>query len=1499
MNKSSVLTTTPITDGDVLQKCKNALNKWSRELPFAITRKLGDDGELISATMYHAYTFSISNEFAHRKFLLEKGGKPVSSPLPIDQVDMWDIDGAKLEGDYKVGLPFTCYKETCEQCHGNGRVTCPECHGQCQIECGRCNGSGHEKCPECGGKGEVHCPSCGGSSLGALIGNVSIGSDSASVGIGKEYSHSKKYCPKCCGSGKVICHKCRGTGERTCKKCSGRGMVTCPECKGRGEVQCSICDGKGYIPWMYHLVQKQMADSFDMVWGDTGIPKLMALKEYKNYPADDLFSQRVEDNTQLSVDLLPDYEAPFIDELCQKWREFYEKYDGASDVYLHFEEVSVRRLDAVIRYEYKYKGKEYLIWIDLTSNKVFESEERGLMTEWGKKVSEEGDKAAKKLNPQMAIFHYATASAITTNNQDHARKLRMQLSLGSWLFRLAAGGFGGWLWTLYLGTQGADPMTGWYLMGALILIDILFAQKWFWMQFVAAGTVYGLIRYLHLIPGLISPQIAGDVYAQAYIMSSLLAFVGGSLLFARDLALRIRGGILVFPVLGVLVGGATAPGMYLDFAPDPELMIRILNYVAYGLCGLAIIRTWNRYWVQNCGWIAQKVPGGVARFQTNMLHPRFWPIPFYMALFTVAGYGWYRYAGPGVSIETKVQVAERFLKDEPSREKGKRYLSEAVKADYLPAVSRLAEFQITGQYGYAEDPMKGYELAVRAGERNDAKAWRLQGYCLEYGKGIAQNLTEANARYAKAVELGDEESIALKQKTAEIAKVWNPAQTGDKEAQYGLALCYASGNGITKDEGIARIWLLKAADAGHIQAQMLACDWLIKGVGGAKNPELGVKYCEKAALQGNSEAIAELGYYYFDGKIIPQDYPKAIESFERACEKGSDSAPCMLGYCYREGLGVETNTVKAYEYFALANKRGSLPGAYANGECLEYGKGVEINYTDALSCYRRAAEAEWESPLLGKTATDAKAAVEKIAEIGAYWNAANVEGDGMSMDKVGLCYANGTGVEKNPETAYGWYVKSSEKECVDGIVHMADALYDGVGVDEDKNAAGKAYERAARLGNVHAIFRLGVSHENGWGVEKNLTTAFTLYTAASTNAYEGAAEAARKIEVPARYWDLAFNGKDADAQYNLAMCYRAGNCGLTQNMEEAFKLFRMSADQGNPAALYEAARCYATGIGIEKNDTEMNKAVMVSAKKGYPAALYFVGELYQSGRSVEFNPTTAHAYYEKAVEVGFPKADERAKTIDKIARYWDAAHRGDVDSQYRLGLCYRDGIQIKRDETMARQWFEKAVAQGQHEAEYALAALRVREDGDEGAKAHEIVVLLEKAAGAGHVQAKSMLGRYLYTGKGTEENYERAVKLWQEASEAGDLEAKYNLGEYYYTGRGLFSSGKDQEKALRVWIEASEAGNRNSSLRLAKLYAEGTGLFGSDKNPAKAREYSERAEAQIIKIEPVDPLGGFDAFESLKNVQPEVVQRKAEEQKHEVQHRGNESMTGETISDGM
>ena len=102
---------------------------------------------------------------------------------------------------------------------------------------------------------------------------------------------------------------------------------------------------------------------------------------------------------------------------------------------------------------------------------------------------------------------------------------------------------------------------------------------------------------------------------------------------------------------------------------------------------------------------------------------------------------------------------------------------------------------------------------------------------------------------------------ALAQIDPELLKA---AERGDSEAQFGLALMYAKGQGgASQDYFKAFEWLRKAAEQGHAKAQyaMGNCyDW---GYGTTRDYTKAAYWYQKAAEQGDSDAQNALGLYYF------------------------------------------------------------------------------------------------------------------------------------------------------------------------------------------------------------------------------------------------------------------------------------------------------------------------------------------------------------------------------------------------------------------------------------------------------------------------------------------------------------------------------------------------------------------------------------------------------------------------------------------------------------
>ena len=76
---------------------------------------------------------------------------------------------------------------------------------------------------------------------------------------------------------------------------------------------------------------------------------------------------------------------------------------------------------------------------------------------------------------------------------------------------------------------------------------------------------------------------------------------------------------------------------------------------------------------------------------------------------------------------------------------------------------------------------------------------------------------------------------------------------------------------------------------------------------------------------------------------------------------------------------------------------------------------------------------------------------------------------------------------------------------------------------------------------------------------------------------------------------------NAAAQYELGMCYFAGN-GVLQDYQKAAYWFRKAAQQGDMYAQYAIGACYLEGKGVEANISNAIEWYKKSAIKGYVVA---------------------------------------------------------------------------------------------------------------------------------------------------------------------------------------------------------------------------------------------------------------------------------------------------------
>jgi len=82
---------------------------------------------------------------------------------------------------------------------------------------------------------------------------------------------------------------------------------------------------------------------------------------------------------------------------------------------------------------------------------------------------------------------------------------------------------------------------------------------------------------------------------------------------------------------------------------------------------------------------------------------------------------------------------------------------------------------------------------------------------------------------------------------------------------------------------------------------------------------------ERAAAQGNAEAMFRLGRLYYSGLGMKADYKKALVWYKKASTEGSTEARFDLGIMYANGDGVPRDYVLSYMWFNLSGAGGYDP----------------------------------------------------------------------------------------------------------------------------------------------------------------------------------------------------------------------------------------------------------------------------------------------------------------------------------------------------------------------------------------------------------------------------------------------------------------------------------------------------------------------------------------------------------------------------------------------
>ena len=112
--------------------------------------------------------------------------------------------------------------------------------------------------------------------------------------------------------------------------------------------------------------------------------------------------------------------------------------------------------------------------------------------------------------------------------------------------------------------------------------------------------------------------------------------------------------------------------------------------------------------------------------------------------------------------------------------------------------------------------------------------------------------------------------------------------------------------------------------------------------------EIDIELLKKEAEQGNAESQYSLGYCYFCGNEVEQNYEKAVELWEKSSNQNYVAAQVNLGVAYYFGLGTSQDYEKAVELWTKAANQGDSDALVKLAGCYSEGTGVEPDLSKSL-----------------------------------------------------------------------------------------------------------------------------------------------------------------------------------------------------------------------------------------------------------------------------------------------------------------------------------------------------------------------------------------------------------------------------------------------------------------------------------------------------------------------------------------------------------------------
>lgn len=413
----------------------------------------------------------------------------------------------------------------------------------------------------------------------------------------------------------------------------------------------------------------------------------------------------------------------------------------------------------------------------------------------------------------------------------------------------------------------------------------------------------------------------------------------------------------------------------------------------------------------------------------------------------------------------------------------------------------------------------------------------------------------------------------------------------------------------------------------------------------------------QAAQNGEPNGYFLLGFFYYQGEGVTQNFTEAIKWFKKAANNGLCNSYGFLGACYI----TQKNYVEAINWFKKA---------IDNGDCC---------YADLGACYLQLGKFTEAIPWLKKGIDDKRPEyyvslgqcyyfLQNYTEAIPWLKKAADKGITDSYFTLGLSFY----FLKNYTEAIIWFEKAANNGVSQAYAYLGQAYYE----QQNYAEAYKCAKIAVDNGIESASFLMGIMLYYGHGVQQDYNQAF------------------KWLKMAAGYG--VYNAYDI-----LASMYTFGQ-GTTQNPTEAFKCAKIAADNGIITSYFKVGTMYNNGEGVEQNDQEAYKWIKKAAEAKDPYSYGALGIMYYQGIGTAIDLKEAYRIAKIGAEYEDPEAmallarmyregkGVSKSIIDSFEWQKKAAEKGFVSSFIWLGVMYEDGLGTSKDVNEAITWYKKA-----------------------------------------------------------------------------------------------------------------------------------------------------------------------------------------------------------------